>query len=71
MNPARMVAIIFTAVVVLYPLSVGPAVRMNPQPGKAVIAFYGPLRWLVLHQVPFAGDAVLWYANLWTPSHEY
>jgi hypothetical protein len=64
----------FLAVIVLYPLSIGPAVWWveTYQPGQGSYpvfnAFYAPLLWLTDNSTPVA-KPIGWYVKLWIPKH--
>jgi hypothetical protein len=72
MSASRVIAIVATALVVAYPLSIGPVIRSylwNKNPfettlPKPVRDFYRPLVW-VCDQAPLLGKALDWYGDLW------
>jgi len=71
MNPVRMVAMILTALMVLYPLSIGPVYRhyvvhqgLRPPLPPWFHTFYRPLAW-ACGRVPGLGAAFDWYGGVW------
>lgn len=70
MKPAHMVAMLLSALLVLYPLSTGPVIRNfyrhhtieMPLP-QAIRTFYAPLLWAC--RFPPFGEALNWYGELW------
>jgi hypothetical protein len=71
MKPRQYIACLFVAVFVIYPLSLGPAMRVHHIYGKNQLwplmdALYRSLDWAVGQRHPF--DFVLaWYVNQWLP----
>ena len=66
MKAARMAAIVLAGLVVLYPLSVGPAARYysTKTPPNAVLQFYQPIFW-VLTTFPKTQEPYMFYIRLW------
>ena len=81
MKPVRMAAMFLVTLLVIYPLSIGPAflldfkLREKAQntslkgPSQTFTICYYPILWLAFNH-PSIGSAVDWYARLWFPPSE-
>jgi hypothetical protein len=72
MKPRPCILSLLLAVFVVYPLSIGPVVRIHHKtnPNRPMLdaanTFYSPLFWFVENCRPMQNPFV-WYVNLWLP----
>jgi hypothetical protein len=68
MKPRHFITSLFCAVFIVYPLSIGPAYRINltnhPKAAHMLGAVYAPLLWVAGKSRPI-NDALVGYVKLW------
>ena len=75
MTPARMASMVLSVLLLVYPFSIGPVLRMHCKPAGGITPlsnaeqiFYAPLR-LSTHWQPVS-RFLEWYIDLWLPQSE-